>query len=326
MVLNALLDLVNELRLRIKTHGPQLRSNERLTRYALIDPLLRELGWDTSDPALVTPEIPASGGRADYALLYDGEPVVMVEAKKLGESLQSAVGQGLMYCLELGTEHFAVTDGQKWEIYETHGRGSIDDKKRVSFDVVKDAAGEVCLEALALWRPSVLEGNVRAGNEPVVGLPEEDISHLPLVSPLQSSEPEPAIGDSEWMPIGMLDFAKLLTNARGTPIAPVELMFPDGSLVDTRSWSNAATSVSKWLYDNSLLTETHCPIRKPGGRVQFAIAATPQHASGNPMRTVRVIGTLYMEADFSGRDLMSNAKAIIQHVGQDPSRFKLRFP
>ena len=44
------------------------------------------------------------------------------------------------------------------------------------------------------------------------------------------------------------------------------------------------------------------------------------------MRAVRVIGPLYMEVDFTGRDLMRNAKATIQHVGQDPSKFKLRFP
>ena len=124
MVLDGLFNLVNELRERIETHGGQLRSNEMQTRYALIDPLLRELGWDTSDPALVTPEYSASGGRADYALLSDGRPVVMVEAKRLGEDLQGAVTQGITYCIGQGTPHFAVTDGQRWEIYETHRASS----------------------------------------------------------------------------------------------------------------------------------------------------------------------------------------------------------
>ena len=50
MVLESLFDLVNDLKVRIGEHGSQLRSNEMQTRYALIDPLLRELGWDTSDP------------------------------------------------------------------------------------------------------------------------------------------------------------------------------------------------------------------------------------------------------------------------------------
>ena len=57
-----------------------------MTRAALIDPLLRELGWDTENPALVMPEYRLGRGYADYALLKDGKPVMMVEAKKLGNS------------------------------------------------------------------------------------------------------------------------------------------------------------------------------------------------------------------------------------------------
>ena len=47
MPLESLLALVHKLRERIDAHGDKLRQSEALTRYALIDPLLRELGWDT---------------------------------------------------------------------------------------------------------------------------------------------------------------------------------------------------------------------------------------------------------------------------------------
>jgi hypothetical protein len=57
---------------------------------ALIDPLLRALGWDVFDPEVVTPEYKVEGGWADYALLRaDGRPAATVEAKKLGEVLGS---------------------------------------------------------------------------------------------------------------------------------------------------------------------------------------------------------------------------------------------
>ena len=56
MPLESLLGLVETLRSRIDEHGNALRQSEALTRYTLIDPLLRELGWDTDDPALVMPE------------------------------------------------------------------------------------------------------------------------------------------------------------------------------------------------------------------------------------------------------------------------------
>ena len=50
MPLENLLTLIEKLQERIDSHGDALKKNEMLTRYALIDPLLRELGWDTEDP------------------------------------------------------------------------------------------------------------------------------------------------------------------------------------------------------------------------------------------------------------------------------------
>ena len=129
MPLEGLLALVERLRERIDAHGAALRGSEALTRDALIDPLLRELGWDTSDPDMVVPEYSSGGGRADYALLSSGKPVMMVEAKSLGSPLQKAVEQGIHYCLMQGTSYFSVTDGRRWEVYETHKPVPIEEKR-----------------------------------------------------------------------------------------------------------------------------------------------------------------------------------------------------
>ena len=105
MPLESLLGLVETLRERAQNHRDALTASEALTRYALIDPLLRELGWDTSDPAMVMPEYRSGSGSADYALLTNGSPAMMVEAKKLGTPLQdSVVAQGINYCLMEGTK------------------------------------------------------------------------------------------------------------------------------------------------------------------------------------------------------------------------------
>ena len=98
--LEGLLALADTLQVRIQSHGADLRGSEALTRYALIDPLLRELGWNTSDPTQVVPEFPVPGGRADYALVVGGESRIMVEAKKLDEPLDNAARQGINYCQE----------------------------------------------------------------------------------------------------------------------------------------------------------------------------------------------------------------------------------
>ena len=83
-MLDDLVGVIETLQQRIRDHGPTLRENETRTRMALIDPLLAALGWDVSDPAVVTPEYNVSGRWADYALLgTDGKPAATLEAKKL---------------------------------------------------------------------------------------------------------------------------------------------------------------------------------------------------------------------------------------------------
>ncbi len=83
MPLESLISLLDELKVRIQQHGPALRQSEALTRYVLIDPLLRELGWNTENPERVRPEYRDSGGFADYALFQEARPVALVEAKNL---------------------------------------------------------------------------------------------------------------------------------------------------------------------------------------------------------------------------------------------------
>ena len=80
MPLESLLKLAETLKTRVSVHGAELGASEIRTRYALIDPLLRELGWDTSDPSAVIPEYSSGSGRADYALMSTGKPAIMVEA------------------------------------------------------------------------------------------------------------------------------------------------------------------------------------------------------------------------------------------------------
>ena len=112
MLLDDLTGVIETLRERIQSHGDALRENETRTRMALVDPLLQALGWDVSDPAVVTPEFKVSGGWADYALLRpDGPPAATVEAKKLGEPLASHRMQMLNYANASGIDFAALTDG-----------------------------------------------------------------------------------------------------------------------------------------------------------------------------------------------------------------------
>lgn len=331
MPLESLLELVETLRERIDEHGAALGQSEALTRAALIDPLLRELGWDTEDPAMVMPEYRLGRGYADYALLSNGRPMIMVEAKKLGTPLQDAASQGIGYCIEDGIGHFAVTDGRQWEIYETHKMAPISEKLTVQFNI-EQSPPNTCLRAMALWRPAVEQGSVMAAETPLVGLDavERDAAE-PIVPPIHDTEPTPqgryatqrppaTVSQSgetgqEWVPLSDL-------SPQGGDAPPVEIQFPDNSRVVLGRWNLIMVESTRWLYTNNYLNATNCRIQRA---TRYLVSDAPIHPNGKEFTMPSDIGgSLYVEINYSGFNHVKNAQIIIEHADQDPAQFRVR--
>ena len=247
MPLENLLELVETLKQRTRNHAEALRGSEALTRYALIDPLLRELGWDTSDPAVVVPEYRVPNNQiADYVLFHDDQPVIVVESKKLDEPLQSgrALDQGILYCAHTGSRYFLLTDGRRWQIYESGS--TVPD---IDLDLKDQKPAEFCLKALALWRPSVQAGYVAAGHSPVIVESDEDtppVTPQPTVPfPIQRPEvefqpwsgvpPGPNLHPHEvesqpedWRPLTSIDAASFNKDSE----KPSQILFPNERRTD----------------------------------------------------------------------------------------------
>jgi hypothetical protein len=104
---------------RIQAKGPLYANSELQTRYGLIDPILRALEWDVSDPNEVQVDFGIAGsGKADYVLMCHGAPCVVIEAKALGTPVANAVSQGIAYCNALQVPLLVCTDGNDWQIYD----------------------------------------------------------------------------------------------------------------------------------------------------------------------------------------------------------------
>lgn len=319
MPLESLHALVETLRQRIEAHRASLSSSEWLTRYTLIDPLLRELGWDTEDPAIVTPEYSTGRGRVDYALFNDGgRPALMVEAKPLQNALSmDVVMQVLNYCWAEGTEHFAVTDGQRWEIYETNKAGSPNDKRVASFDVMDASVSNVCLRALALWRRNVVTGQFSTAQTPVIDpIPEE---------PALPESPDPSTSPSTTDSSGL--------ESEGEPLSvfqpkgekgnkSIRIVFPDDSSAEVSNWYGIPTEVTRWLVNNGTLNTTHCPI-KPERSNLYILHSRPYHPNGNSFVSSEKVGALYVNTHYSSRNHVRNAILIVERMGLDTSQFRI---
>ena len=315
MPMTDLLTLVTKLGSRIDDHRDAFKQSEALTRSALIDPLLRALGWDTEDPDAVVPEYNAKAGRVDYALLRDGSPAVMVEAKKLDTPLQGkVVEQGISYCINQGVGCFAVTDGRRWRIYETHREVPLDQKIIVSFDLKEASAAEVCRKALTLWRAGVESRQVA----PVLFANVTSNEQSPEGSPSLSSA-APVRPPGVWKPLSELKPAKGAKK-------PIEVMFPDETRISIKAWKHMMSAVAHWLASNGWLDKDICPIAKAEGSDSYLVSATPVHAKGTAFKAPEQIGSLHVETAGGAKTLTDGATQIIRSVGQETSQFKIRFP
>ena len=140
--------------------GAPANLSEASTRDTVLDPVLRSLGWDLSDPSCCRVErrikepvrdcqgnILEHGRRVDYALLGpDGHPDVLVEAKRLGLSFRISLSstdvnqqeraeecrkrwecgkkQLVRYLDDVGSAAAGMlTNGQEWLFIERMGDG-----------------------------------------------------------------------------------------------------------------------------------------------------------------------------------------------------------
>ena len=331
MPLENLLTLIEKLRERIDSHGDALRQSEALTRYALIDPLLRELGWDTEDPALVKPEYPVKNqkeqGFADYALFSNDGPIMMLEAKKLGESLDDARSQVVKYVMDptgikTRSRYLAVTNGACWEIYDTNK--PLNDIQVASFDLKGPSAADACLKALALWRPNVFSGGqIPIRERPVIGLPDDQQS---------TTEPQPAeettvrpmspvLNEEGWEPISEI-------NPKSKDPSPTKIMFPNDSSVQINSWKSILIEVARWLIENNKLDKDHCPIwfSDRANATNYIVATSAIHSHGTEFHASEKIGSFYIETSHDTPNCVKGAERLIRHVGQNPAQFKVRLP
>ena len=129
-----LVEVIDVLKGRIEAQRGAIGASERQTRASLIDPLLQALGWDIGDPASVTQEYKADIGiksneQVDYALLQDGQPVALLEAKSANTSLNnhSHLSQLYRYFTPSSAKLGILTNGIQYRFYSDVARDNVMD-------------------------------------------------------------------------------------------------------------------------------------------------------------------------------------------------------
>jgi len=309
MWLDELSELIDALRTRINDHEPKLSRNEALTRTALVDPVLRNLGWDLEDPAQAIPEYSGKEGRGDYALFAGGQaqPTLIIEAKSLGTSLDNRLEQALRYANEQAAQFFVVTDGQRWSFYETFRMVPPPERLIFTLDIATDDPNRVVMNLLWLWR-----GNF------VTGKPEMARMHPPArtdASPPDTPgepSPQPTRSADKW--VALTEVLPQLRKSSGHP-PPKAIRFPDGVEYPIRTWWGLQVCTVEWLVAGRRLTLELCPVTTPRG--SHIVHSKPTRADGNPFVDPRKQGAFYVDASRNAKDHARVVLAMLDALGED---------
>lgn len=95
---------------------------EEATKTSIIMPFFNLLGYDVFNPDEFVPEYTADvgikkGEKVDYAILLDGEPVILIEAKWIGENLEKHDSQLFRYFGTTKAKFAILTNGQYYRFY-----------------------------------------------------------------------------------------------------------------------------------------------------------------------------------------------------------------
>ncbi|MCL6571959.1 MAG: type I restriction enzyme HsdR N-terminal domain-containing protein [Bacillus sp. (in: Bacteria)] len=112
--IKALSDRVVKLQISVAT--------EEATKTSIIMPFFQILGYDIFNPDEFTPEFIADvgikkGEKVDYAIMSDGKPVILIEAKSINEKLQKHDSQLFRYFGTTAAKFAILTNGIIYRFY-----------------------------------------------------------------------------------------------------------------------------------------------------------------------------------------------------------------
>lgn len=320
-MLDPLIEAIETVKEQIDQHWSDLEKNETQTREALINPILKALGWDPANLALVKQEFKIDASwSVDYALRGAGDKGMLfaiIEAKKLDEPLEKHRTQALNYAHLANVGYAGLTNGNRWELYTFFEQGPLFEQgpikgrrriyiSRVEISIVEDPPHECALELLALWRPNLASGNGKKPKKSIIvngSVPPPPDNLIPL------SECRPKIGDPP----------------------PSAIRLPDGSEHPTRSktkkrtWIALLMKTAEWLCEKDLLTDGNVPV--PAGPVKYIVNTSNFDKNGKGMKSWGAInnGRYYVDKDLKCFQICNNARKLLEHCSKDPSEVFLKF-
>lgn len=118
------MDFIDDIRAfadKVQMILPHIKTEEA-TKHSVILPFLQILGYNVFDPSEVVPEFTADvgtkkGEKVDYAILVNGKPAILIEAKAITDSLHGHDSQLFRYFTTTTAKFAILTNGLVYKFY-----------------------------------------------------------------------------------------------------------------------------------------------------------------------------------------------------------------
>ena len=293
-----LMETISMVCSRIRDHQDRLNDDEWVTRVALVDPVLRTLGWDVGDLQLVEVEHNYSRGdqNVDYALWANPltrqrveKPSGLVEAKKHSDPVEYRSHKGQVDRYRYYTPCVVLTNGALWKVYRT--------------DPVDFNEG-----AFLEFRITEPEDN------PVGNLLE---LRTLLVEPDWTLPPD-GLG---WVPLGAFEpptGASKRWWQSATGRRPQTIKFPGADKRSVERWPQILVHTANWLAAEGLL-DAGRTIVKPGYKATAPLISPLEPSPGQRHYWEGIDGSSsYVYAHLGARDVLRCVKHLLDECDRSP--------
>ena len=259
----------------------------------LVDPLLRELGWNVEDPDSVELEFKGKELRPDYALMSNRSAVAFVEAKRLGANLdEDATDQLMMYALDRESAPqisvVAYTNGDEWVLWRSSGHPKVVEIRLSIGDALETAYHMIDFLSRANFLKEAGRSAVRSA---------------------------PAAGD--WYPLD----AQMPSGTN----PPTAIRFGDGTTQAVKFWNDAHVAVARHLLETGALTRAMVPVSSPRGD-RYLVSKSPYHADGKRFRNEKEFADgLWLDGSGGARWTLTECAELVEACGGDPGTVRVRF-
>ncbi|MBT2557848.1 hypothetical protein J7E24_08630 [Hymenobacter sp. ISL-91] len=300
--------VLQTVRASAETNAQLLRKNEAATRAALIDPVLRALGWDTADVRMVEPEKTIGVKQALDYVLYDatGAVSVVIEAKKLGESLDKLghIGAAIGYAFSLKPQKLFITDGLHWHYYSP-GHSNFQPVETIS--LLKTPLVEAALHLLQ-WLDAAQSGHGVPAAEPTARAANPTAATGAAAVSKSRRTPLPLPGGSHTP--AFVELAQVSPQALAPGQKPTALRLPNGAVVPIKTWKDVLVQLSLFVLQQRPSVPVPHP-DKAGKKTALFSWNKPKEGIGYKETTLHG-RPLYIHTNYSAASCVANALHVLR--------------